>query len=124
MATRVVAVNKPDRKTTIKKVPANTSHHLTVVGFFHDKLVSYNGDKVASALSTSDPIAIGSGLPTIDPIAIGSRLYKHPASITIILPKLLWRTALFLFKQPVEIGNIVEAAIVSHFSNRLRGVDQ
>ena len=48
---------------------------------------------------------------------------KNPCSGKA-LPELPGRAAFFLFENAVEIRNIVEPAVVSHFCNRIRGIDQ
>ena len=44
-----------------------------------------------------------------------NHLYKHPVTVTIIFSELFWCAAFFLFKQAIEIGDIIEAAIVGYF---------
>lgn len=48
---------------------------------------------------------------------------EYPRS-TEAFPEVFGRAPFFLFEYTVKVGNIVEPAIVRHFCNGLRGVDQ
>ena len=41
-----------------------------------------------------------------------------------LLPECFWRTVLFVFKNPVEIGKIIETALVNYFANAMSCFDQ
>ena len=49
---------------------------------------------------------------------------KYPVSVAIIFPEFFRGAAFFLFKQAVEVGDIIEAAIVGYFRNRLGSINQ
>ena len=51
-------------------------------------------------------------------------LNKHPRTGIEIFPELLWRTGLLLLKDAVEIGDIVEPAMVGDLGDRMRRIDQ
>ena len=50
-------------------------------------------------------------------------LYEYPGSGKA-LPKVFRRTAFFLLEYPVEVGDIIKAAIIRYFRNRLGGIYQ
>src|SRR5882757_11172073 len=56
--------------------------------------------------------------------APGSPLNKYPRSRIEIFPEFLGGTGLFLLEDPVEIRNIIKAAIVGDLCNRMGRIDQ
>ena len=48
---------------------------------------------------------------------------KNPCSRETF-PELSWRTAFFLFKNPVEIRYVVKPAVIGHFSNGIGGLNE
>jgi hypothetical protein len=57
-------------------------------------------------------------------LAARAALNKHPCSRIEVLPEFLGRAGLFLFEDPVEVGDIIEAAVVGYLSNGMRRVDE
>ena len=45
-------------------------------------------------------------------------------SVSKTFPEFFWSTALFLFEDPVKVGNIIETALVRYFGDRMSGIDQ
>ena len=45
----------------------------------------------------------------------GILLNKNPAVITIAYPEFFGRTTFFLFEKAIEVGDIIEAAIICYF---------
>ena len=57
-------------------------------------------------------------------LKIFSILDKHLASTRKTFTERFGCASLFLFKDPVEVGNIIEAAVVGNLGDGMRGVDQ
>lgn len=51
-------------------------------------------------------------------------LDEHPVVITVVLPEFFWCASFFLPEETVEIGYIIEPAIISYFCYRLGSVYQ
>ena len=51
-------------------------------------------------------------------------LYKHFRARSKTFSEFFWSAALFLFEDPVEVGDIIEAAVVRNFCNGMGGIDQ
>lgn len=52
------------------------------------------------------------------------RLNKDSVPIAVAFPEFFRRAALFLFEQPVKVGDVVESAIVRHFRDGLGSINQ
>ena len=52
------------------------------------------------------------------------KLNEDAATCAVTFFEFFWRTAFFLFEDPVEIGNVVEAAVVSYFRDAMCCIDK